>query len=75
MFGLEKYKDSLGKPNEGIHSTRIFGLAFYDIIGMIIIIIVLSNWYEYAWLVVPIATVFIHWLFGVETAFNKWLLC
>ena len=38
-ISLCKYKDIFGKPNEGVHSTRIFGLAFWDLFGMIIIIV------------------------------------
>jgi hypothetical protein len=71
MFGLEKYKDALGKPNEGVHSARILGLAFWDIIGMIILILILSQWYDNMWIIVPIATILIHKVFGVKTAFNN----
>lgn len=35
-MNLCKYKDSLGKPNKGIHSTRVFGLAFWDIIMTVV---------------------------------------
>ena len=73
MFGLEVYKDSLGKPGEGLHSQRFLGLALYDIIGMIILILILGQWYNNMWVIVPIATILIHALFGVKTAFNQFI--
>ena len=73
MFGLEVYKDSLGKPNEGIHSHRFLGLAIYDVIGMIVLILVLSRWYNNMWIIIPIVTIIIHKIFGVKTAFNEFI--
>ena len=37
MFGLCKYKDSLGKPNEGVHSYRVLDIAIVDVIMTLII--------------------------------------
>ena len=34
---LCQYKNILGKPNEGVHSHRIFGYAFVDILLTIIV--------------------------------------
>jgi hypothetical protein len=70
-ISLCKYKDIFGKPNEGVHSTRIFGLAFWDLFGMIIIIVILSNYIYYAWAIIPLLTIIIHKVFCVDTAFNK----
>ena len=39
---LCKYKDIFGKPNEGIHSVRIFNIAIFDVLGTIIIGILLQ---------------------------------
>jgi hypothetical protein len=32
---LCNYKNMLGKPNEGVHSYRIFNLAIFDILATI----------------------------------------
>lgn len=32
MFDLCKYKDILGRPNEGVHSFRIFNIAIVDVL-------------------------------------------
>ena len=70
-----EYKDIFGKPGEGFHSTRLFGMAANDLIGTIIIILIAVAYFNsyYPVLVIPLATVFIHKLFCVETAFNKFL--
>ncbi len=70
-MSLCKYRDVFGKPNEGIHSYRFLGLAIFDVIGMIIIIVILSNYMPYAYIIVPLLTIIIHKVFCVDTAFNK----
>lgn len=70
---LCEYKDVLGVPEQGVHEDRLFGLAFWDLLGMILLIIGLSHWYSYMWIVVPLATVVIHKLFCVDTAFNRFI--
>lgn len=32
MFYFCKYKDVLGKPNEGVHSYRLFDIAVIDVV-------------------------------------------
>ena len=71
---LCEYKDLFGKPGEGFHKTRLFGLAAYDLIGTIILIIVISiltgvNVLVVA-LFVSVLTVMIHRVFCVNTALN-----
>jgi hypothetical protein len=69
-----QYRDSLGKPNEGFHSTRLFGMAAYDVLGTIIIIIALAYYFDASLLmtagIVTIITVLAHRLFCVNTALN-----
>lgn len=36
MFGLCKYKDMFGKPDEGIHAYRFGGVAILDVLGTLI---------------------------------------
>jgi hypothetical protein len=42
-MNLCEYKDALGKPNKGIHSTRVFGLAFWDIVMTLVGGVMLSR--------------------------------
>ena len=70
-----EYRDLFGKPGEGFHKTRLFGLAAYDLIGTIVLIIVVSvltgvNILIIA-LFISILTVIIHRIFCVDTALNK----
>jgi hypothetical protein len=72
---LCEYKDLFGKPNEGFHKTRLFGLAAYDLIGTIILIIVISvlsgiNILSVA-LFVSVLTILMHRVFCVNTTLNK----
>lgn len=69
------YKFALGIPSQGVHSTRIFGLAFWDIIGTILVAWLTSYltqtsfwWNLLAWFV---AGEVLHYYFGTPTAFLK----
>jgi hypothetical protein len=42
MFDLCKYKDILGRPNEGVHSFRIFNIAIVDVLLTILAAYILS---------------------------------
>ena len=42
MFDLSKYKDILGRPNEGVHSFRIFNIAIVDVLLTILAAYILS---------------------------------
>jgi hypothetical protein len=73
MFGLDP--NLFGVPGTGFHSTRIFGLALYDILGTIAISILISYAFGYTlWKVLVIAFVLgevLHYIFGTQTAFLK----
>ena len=43
MADFCKYKDSLGRPNEGLHSYRIGGFAIFDIILTLILALIISD--------------------------------
>ncbi len=69
---MDQYKDIFGKPNEGVHSARIFGLAATDLFltGAAAAIIWPKHWI-FAFFVLIILACMIHKLFGVESALNK----
>ncbi len=68
------YKNIFGEPNKGIHQYRIFGMAFFDIVGLILLSIIFSKYFNvnfiYTLLVMILITILIHWLFCVPTAAN-----
>ncbi len=70
-MSLCKWKNIFGEPGKGFHKDRIFGLALWDLVGTIIIIIILSHYMDHAIIIIPLATILIHKLFCVDTAFNK----
>jgi hypothetical protein len=75
MKRLCQYKDILGKPNEGIHSIRIFNLAVVDILLTFICAFVFSklsgvNFFKVLICLILLG-IFLHWFFCVDTALNK----
>ena len=81
MTFLSKYKNILGEPGKGFHSKRIFGMALYDLIGTLIITLIwayidgdnsLPNIISIFFIVFLIGEI-LHIIFGVDTAFIKWI--
>ena len=74
---LSQYKDIFGKPGEGVHATRIFGLAFWDVLMTFIFIIIFSHYAKTSFidttLITFVVATGIHILFGVDTALVKML--
>ena len=68
------YKNILGKPSEGFHETRLFGLAMNDVIGAVIIGFLISYYFKlklfYVYIYLTIFIILIHKLFCVDTALN-----
>lgn len=67
------FAGALGEPGKGIHSRRIFGLAFYDLLMTVVAawftmgLLGRSYWISLiVWLTVG---EILHYLFGVQTAF------
>ena len=77
MFNLCIFKDILGKPGEGIHSYRIFGLAAVDLIltffvALVPYLIFRGNYFIYLLLFFLLGIV-LHRLFCVKTTVDKLL--
>jgi hypothetical protein len=74
---LCQYKDILGKPNQGIHRHRMFGIAIVDVILTILGARVLSKIFNVKFIHVLIFLfllgILLHWLFCVDTTVNMWL--
>lgn len=78
-MSLCKYKDALGKPKEGVHAKRIFGLAAYDLIatliGSLIIWYIFFNKKPLYFLAVFFGIwgigIFLHYIFCVKTPITK----
>jgi len=77
MIDLCKYKNSLGIPNKGIHSYRLFGLAIADVIMTIILALIISYFSKwnviYVLLTLFLLGIFLHRLFCVRTTIDKLL--
>ena len=76
-MSLCKYKDLFGKPNEGLHSYRIYNLAVVDIIATFILALLIQKFlfidtsYYVILFLTFILGIFFHWLFCVETTLFK----
>jgi hypothetical protein len=72
---LSEFSDILGKPNEGIHSYRIFNLAIVDIIATIVGSSIISYLFKINFLntllFLVILAIILHRIFCVDTTINK----
>ena len=72
-----KYKDIFGKPNEGVHTYRIFDFALVDIVGTIIgaYIIYKLTGYDFNTILISlfIFGIIIHKIFCVKTKLNSFI--
>ena len=77
MVSLCKYKDILGKPNQGVHSYRIFNIAIVDvlltILGAYLISYFMNYKFVYTLLCIFILGIFLHRIFCVRTTIDKLL--
>ena len=67
----------LGVPGQGFHSTRFLGLALYDTIATIVIAIVTSVVFKipvlYSFIAWFVAGEILHYVFGVDSAFLRYI--
>jgi len=74
-MSLCKYKDVLGKPNEGVHKYRIFNIAIVDVIMTIIGAWILSWVFKSNfWIILLILFllgIILHRIFCVKTTIDK----
>ena len=69
------FANLLGKPNTGVHSIRVFGLALVDILLTILGAYLISKAYEinfwYSLLGLFVLGEVLHYIFGTDTAFLR----
>ena len=74
---LCKYKDLLGKPDQGIHQYRIFNIAIVDVIFTIIGAFIISYLFKTNFLVTLLILfllgIILHRWFCVKTTIDKLL--
>ena len=77
MLTLCKYKDMFGKPNQGVHSFRIFNIAIVDVLLTILAAFIISYFLKtkflYTLLLMFILGIISHRLFCVRTTIDKLL--
>lgn len=76
-MNLCQFKDIFGTPRNNIHSYRIFDIAIVDTVLTVILANLLSIYFSYNFWTLLIFllffSVFIHWLFCVDTALLTYL--
>ena len=74
-MSLCKYKDALGKPNEGIHKYRIYNIAIADVVMTIIGALIISSIFKFNFLTTLIILfllgIILHRMFCVKTTIDK----
>jgi hypothetical protein len=72
---LTQFKNIFGKPNEGPHRYRFCGFAIVDVLATIVFAYYLSKYlnkdFKLVLLLFFIFGEFLHYIFGVQTAFIK----
>lgn len=75
MIDRCKYKDIFGKPKQGIHSYRIFGMAFVDLFLTFVLAYLIYIYTKYSYLSIflflIILSIIIHKLMCVDTTLTK----
>lgn len=71
------YKDIFGKPNEGVHSIRIFNLAIIDVLFTIIAAYLISIYFSVSFFITLfllfLLGIIFHHIFCVKTTVDKLL--
>jgi fatty acid desaturase len=74
-MALCKYKDALGKLNEGIHKYRIYNIAIADIvltiIGAFIISLIFKSNFWTTLIILFLLGIILHRIFCVRTTIDK----
>jgi hypothetical protein len=72
-----KYNNFFGKPNEGVHSYRLFGLAIVDVILTIVFAVIISYFFKLPTTITIICLfilgIMFHRYFCVRTTVDKLL--
>ena len=72
---LCKYKDILGKPKEGLHKYRLFGVAIVDVLLTIIVALLISYFFKLSfWITLVILFllgIILHRIICVRTTIDK----
>jgi hypothetical protein len=67
------YANALGEPGKGVHSTRIFGLAWNDIWMTVVAALLTSFFFDIVWwkslIAWFVAGEVLHYVYGVKSAF------
>jgi len=70
-----RYKDIFGKPKEGIHKYRIFGIAIFDLLATIILALCISYFFNisflFTFIILFLLGIILHKLFCVNTTITK----
>ena len=77
IMNLCAYKNALGKPGQGIHSYRLFGVAIVDVIFTIFGAMLISYFSKYNFVKILVSLfllgIILHRLFCVRTTVDKLL--
>lgn len=76
-FGLCKYKNAFGIPGEGLRKYRVFDIAIYDTVVVVVIGLIFSWFSGYnIWIVLAVlfvSGIIAHKMFCVRTGVDKLL--
>lgn len=77
-MGLCQFKDAFGKPGEGSHKTRIFGVAAVDLLLTVALAVLIGLWRRWGiaktalfFVGLMVLSLLVHKAFCVETTLTK----
>ena len=74
MIDLCKYKNIFGKPNDDIHSYRLFNIAIIDLLATIIVAWLLSYLFDISFIMITLLLllmgIILHNIFCVKTTID-----
>ena len=77
MTGLCQYKTYFGKLGEGVHSYRVFNIAYIDVIFTILTAWLISHFFKFSFgytlFVLFLLGIVMHRMFCVRTTIDKFI--
>jgi len=74
---FKQFSDIFGKPNEGVHSYRIFNIAIIDVIATLLGALIISYVFKINYFIVLVILfilgIVLHRLFCVNTTINRYI--
>ena len=77
LFDMSAYKDIFGKPGEGVHQYKFMGTSMFDFVASILGAALITYFTKIPLVITTIGVllvgILLHYIFGVDTSFVKYM--